>query len=134
MKSKSLRETAVVKILGYTLGIFFALASSGYADETLYHGSFCNPNQGAGEAHYSQYGVDNASPDSTLTVNCAGIIPGTVAANNETPGVGCSPPSASCPDLLRVVVTVLDRNPSQNVSCTLTPVPPDGFPTSCGCP
>ena len=110
MKSKSLRETAVVKILRYTLGLFFAFASSGYAADVLYHGSFCNPNTSVGgQAFYNQWGVANISPVSSLTVNCGGVLAFSGISN-----------------IAEVDVFVYDCNASEDVVCTLTTVALDG--------
>jgi hypothetical protein len=105
MKSKSLvslQETAMIKIVGLALGLFFAFASSGYAADVLYHGSLCNTAAPAGQVSYDQFGVTNLSPSFSFGI---GIIE-------------------------EVDVFVYDRNASEDVVCTLRTVTLDGAATT----
>jgi hypothetical protein len=116
MKSKSLvslQETTMAKILGFGLGLFFALASSGYAADVLYHGSFCNPSTPDGQARYNQWGVSNLLPFLPLSVNCGGVLPFSAISTID-----------------QVEVFVYDRDPFQDVSCTLRTVALDGTETT----
>jgi hypothetical protein len=103
----------MAKILGFALGLFFAFASSGYAADVLYHGSFCNTTDPAAQVVYNQWGVANISSSSPLTVNCGGVVAFTGAGGIQG-----------------VYVSVYDRNGSQNVVCTLRTVAIDGTPTA----
>jgi hypothetical protein len=103
----------MVKICGFALGLFFAFASSGYAADVLYHGSFCNTTDPAAQVVYNQWGVANISSSSSLTVNCGGVVAFTGAGGIQG-----------------VWVSVYDRNGSQNVVCTLRTVAIDGTPTA----
>jgi hypothetical protein len=100
-----------------TLGLCFAFASSGYADDLLYHGSLCNlgGQTVVGQAVYNQFGVANVSSSSSLTVNCGGIVL-----------------FSGITDIEEVDVTVYDRNALEDVVCTLMTVALDGTATTTG--
>ena len=83
-------------------GLFFACASGGYAGDVNYHGSLCNP---AGLDNvtivgYSQWGAHNESRFSPALVHCGG------AHDPLNP-------------ITTVTVTVYDRHPGEEVTCTL---------------
>jgi hypothetical protein len=85
------------------MGFFAAFSSSAQAADILYHGNFCTPvlSDINKIEHGSLYGVHNVS-SSTGRVQCPfnNNFSGTYRVND-------------------VWVTVYDRNPSTNVSCTL---------------
>ena len=87
-----------------SIGLCAAVSLPALADDQVYHGNFCTPVRADTNKieHGHQYGVHNVS-SSTATVQCPFIHPFThssVSVNN-------------------VWVTVYDRNPNTNVSCTL---------------
>jgi hypothetical protein len=92
------------------MGLLTAFSSSAQADDILYHGNFCTPMLTDINKidHGSLYGVHNVS-SSTGRVQCPfnNNYSGTYRVND-------------------VWVTVYDRNPSTNVSCTLYGVGLDG--------
>jgi hypothetical protein len=100
-----------------TLGLCFAFASSGYADDLLYHASLCNPGgqTPVGQAVYDQFGIANVSSSSSLTVNCGGVV--------VFSAIG---------DIIEVDVTVYDRNTLADVVCTLMTVDLGGIATTTG--
>jgi hypothetical protein len=83
---------------------FCAVSLPVLADDLIYNGNFCTPVRADINKveHGSNYGVHNVS-NSTATVQCPFIHPITHS------GVAVN----------KVWVTVYDRNPSTNVSCTL---------------
>jgi hypothetical protein len=84
------------------LGLFLACASSGHAGDVNYHGSLCNPValNNVTIVGYSQWGAHNASRFSPALVLCGGAH---------------DPLSL----ITAVTVTVYDRHPTEEVTCTL---------------
>jgi len=97
MTTQRLAHTALA-----ALGLFFACATGSYAGDVNYHGSLCNPETLASVSNvgYSQFGIHNLSRLSPAVVHCGGV---------HDP---LSPITA-------VTVTVYDRHPLADVSCTL---------------
>ena len=101
-----------------TCGAFLVLtslaintASAQTFRSTLYHGTACQAVKGSqNKVEYSQFGISNMT-NTVATVECA--LP-TSCETNEL----CAPST--------VAITIYDRNVSQNVSCKLRSLAPDG--------
>jgi hypothetical protein len=105
-----LQHTITTKILGLTIGCFFAFTTSGYCADVLYHGTLCQSSGAKGgqpSPSFSQWGVGNLSTSQPLVVNCGGAI-------------------ESQSQVKAVSVIVYDRNPSSDVRCRLTLVDDKG--------
>lgn len=100
--SKKMFKLIPVALIG--MGVSAAFCSSALAADELYHGNFCAPNQAhINRIERSQFGVHNTSSSTTAVVQCPFNVPFVGNLNINS-----------------VWVTVYDRNPSVNVSCTLT--------------
>jgi hypothetical protein len=97
MTRQRLAQTVVA-----AFGLFLACASGGHAGDVNYHGSLCNPATFASVNNigYSQFGAHNESRLSPALVHCGGV---------HDP---LNPITA-------VTVTVYDRHPAEEVTCTL---------------
>jgi hypothetical protein len=94
----------MLKKVSFTLCLLVGVCTFGaaHAADGMVSGVLCNPINGS-VVDYGQYGVHNPSASATATVECALPM-----------GLPGSPAPTS------VVVTVYDRNPTTDVSCTLT--------------
>ena len=99
--SKKMFKLIPVALIG--MGLSATFCSSALATDELYHGNFCAPNRDhINRIERNQYGVHNTSSSTTAVVQCPFNVPfvGNLKINS-------------------VWVTVYDRNPNTNVSCTL---------------
>lgn len=93
-----------------SVGLYAAASLPALAGDEMYHGNFCVPNQSdINKIGRNQWGVRNTSTSSSAVVECPFNLPfnGSLRVNS-------------------VWVTVYDRSPSQNVSCTLIGVNESG--------
>ncbi len=101
------------KLLAVTLmgaGLSAAVSLPALAGDEIYHANFCAPNRSyVNTIERNQWGVYNTSNTSTAYVQCPFNLPfnGSLRVNS-------------------VWLTVYDRNPTTNVSCTLTGVGLEG--------
>lgn len=105
---KGISKLLPVALMGVGLGITVGLPAQ--ASDEIYHGNFCVPNQGdINRIQRDKWGVNNTSSSNTAIVQCPFNLP--YNANLRVNSV---------------YVTVYDRNPNVNVSCTLTGVSLEG--------
>lgn len=105
---KKMSKLPPVVLMG--VGLSIAVSLPALASDVIYHGNFCVPNQSdVSRIQRNQWGVHNTSSSNTASVQCPFNLPysASLRVNN-------------------VYVTVYDRNPSLNVSCTLTGVGLEG--------
>ncbi len=106
--SKTTSKLLAVALL--SVGITSAVSLPANAADVIYHGNFCAPNRSyVNTIERNQYGVHNTSSSSAATVQCPFYLPFNASLRVNS-----------------VYVTVYDRNPSTNVSCTLTGVGLEG--------
>ncbi len=106
--SKKMSKLVPVTLIG--LGLSAGFCSSVLAADQLFHGNFCAPNRDhLSRIERNQWGVHNTSSSTTAFVQCPFQAPfrGDLKVN-------------------KVEAWVYDRNPSADVSCTLTGVGIDG--------
>ncbi len=105
---KKMCKQLPIALMGVGLGIAVVLPAQ--ASDEIYHGNFCVPNQGhINRVERSKWGVHNTSTTNTASVECPFNLPFNASLRVSS-----------------VWLTIYDRNPSQNVSCTLTGVGLDG--------
>ncbi len=105
---KEMSKLLPVVLMG--VGLSIAVSLPALASDEIYHGNFCVPNQGdINRIQRNQYGVHNTSSSNTAFVQCPFNLPfnGTLRVSS-------------------VYVTVYDRHPSQDVTCTLIGVGLEG--------
>lgn len=89
-----------------SVGLYAAASLPALAGDEMYHGNFCVPNQSdINKIDRNQWGVRNTSTTSSAVVQCPFNLPFNASLRVNS-----------------VWVTVYDRNPTQNVSCTLVGV------------
>ncbi len=105
---KKMSKALPVALMG--VGLSLAVSLPALAGDEIYHGNFCVPNQGdVGKIQRNQYGVHNTSSSTAAIVQCPFNLP--FNASLRVTGV---------------YLTVYDRNPNLNVSCTLVGVGLEG--------
>ena len=108
--STSRKTSKLLPVALIGMGLSAAFCSSVLAADEMYHGNFCTPNRDhVNRIERNQWGVHNTSSSTTAVVQCPFNVPfrGDLKVNNVT-------------------VAVYDRNPSADVSCTLTGVAIEG--------
>lgn len=106
--SKKMSKLVPVALMG--VGLSAAASLPALANDVMYHGNFCSPNRSyINTIERNQWGVHNSSTSSTATVQCPFDLPFNASLRVNS-----------------VWVTVYDRNPNQDVSCTLIGVGLEG--------
>ncbi len=106
--SKKMSKLLPVTLIG--MGLSAAVSLPALASDVMYHGNFCAPNRDhINRIERNQWGVYNTSTSTTAFVQCPFNLPFNASLRVNS-----------------VLVTVYDRNPSGDVSCTLTGVSLEG--------
>lgn len=101
--STSKKTSKLLAVAFLSVGIASAVSLPANAADVMYHGNFCSPNRSyVNIIERNQYGVHNTSSSSSATVQCPFYLPFNASLRVN-----------------RVEVTVYDRHPNANVSCTL---------------
>jgi hypothetical protein len=108
--STSKTTSKLLAVAFLSVGITSVIALPANAADVMYHGNFCSPNRDfVNSIERNQWGVMNTSTSSSATVNCPFYLPFNASLIVNS-----------------VYVTVYDRNPSTDVSCTLMGVGLEG--------
>lgn len=106
--SKKMSKLLPAALMG--LGLSAVVSLPAMAADVIYQGNFCSPNRtSVSLIERGQYGVHNTSSTSTASVQCPFTLPFDASLRVKN-----------------VYVTIYDRNPNANVSCTLTGVGLEG--------